>query len=87
MRRAFPLLKAFKLNRVLLAQTIQITKNELYIEQAYKLTFTKILLVGFAWSPFSEDCKKPDSSTQLEAVMSELRGYSLPAVLVKVEVA
>lgn len=56
-------------------------------EDEHSVTFTKVPVEGFTWSTFSEDCKKPDSSIQLEVVMSEFSGKSVPVALVKFEAA
>jgi len=41
---------------------------------------TKVPVGVFAWSTFSEECKRPDSSTQVEVFMFELRGKSVSMV-------
>lgn len=53
---------------------------------AAPFTLTKVLVGGFTCSKFSEDCKKPDSSMQLEVVMSELSGKSVPGAFAKLGV-
>lgn len=55
-------------------------------ENDHSVTFTKVPVDGFTWSTFS-DCKKPDSSTQLEVVISEFSGKSVPVALAKFEAA
>lgn len=51
------------------------------------LTFTKVLFSGFDWSTLSGDCRRTDSSIQLEEVVTELSRLSVPMEFIKLEVA
>ena len=45
-------------------------------------TLTKVRVGGFTWPTFSGDCRKPDSSMQLEGVIAGLSEKSEPAALI-----
>jgi hypothetical protein len=45
-----------------------------------KVTLTKVLVGGFPWLAFSVDCRKHESSMQLEGVIAGLSEKLVPAV-------
>lgn len=77
------MLKSTKMDHTSYKQ--KMIKKPKYINSKRQPTLTKVLVGGFTWPTFSGDCRKPDSSMQLEGVITGLSEKSVPAVLIKLE--